>query len=80
VVLSSAKKKTFTSYYTVELVNTCLEMHNQTLALIKVIRAHVLKSGVAELAKIKEELSATTTSLKEARDVNAALGESLKAT
>jgi len=40
----------------------------------------MLKGGVAELAKIKEELSATTTSLKEARDINAALGESLKTT
>jgi len=77
VVLSSAEKKTFTGCSTIELVNTCLEMHSRSLALTKVIRAHVLKGGVAELAKVKEELSATTT-LKEARDVNAALGESLK--
>jgi len=78
VVFSSAEKKAFTGCSTVELVNTCLEMHSRTLALTKVIRAHVLMGGVAELAKIEEELLATTTSLKEARDVNAALGESLK--
>jgi len=78
VVLSSAEKKAFTGCSTIELVNTCLEMHSRSLDLTKVIRAHVLKGGVVELAKIKEELSATTTSLKEARDVNAASGESLK--
>jgi len=80
VVLSSAEKKAFIGCSTIELVNTCLEMHSRTLALTKVIRAHMLKGGVAELAKIKEEMSATTTSLKEARDINAALGESLKTT
>jgi len=44
----------------------------------KVIRAHMLKGGVAELAKIKEELSVSTHSLKEACDANVALGETLR--
>jgi len=52
-------------------------MYNRSLAITKVIRAHVLKGGVAELAKIKEELSASNQSLKESREANTALGEAL---
>jgi len=78
VSLSFVEKKTLSGSSTVDLVNTCLEMHIQTLAITKVIRAHVLKGGVAELGKIKEELSASTSSLKETRDVNVALGEALR--
>jgi len=53
-------------------------MHSWTLAMTKVIRVNVLKGGVAELAKIKEELSVSTNFLKEARDANVALGEALR--
>jgi len=77
VALSSAEKKTLSGCSTVDLVNTCLEMYNRSLAITKVIRAHVLKGGVAELAKIKEELSASNQSLKESREANTALGEAL---
>jgi len=76
--LSSAERKTLSGSSTVDLVNTCLEMHSRTLAITKVLRAHVLKGGVPELAKIKEELSISTASLKETRDANAALGEELR--
>jgi len=76
--LSSAKRKTLSGSFTVNLVNTCLEMHSRTLAITKVLRAHVLKGGVAELPKIKEELSVSTVSLKESRDANAALGKALR--
>ena len=49
-----------------------------SLAITKVIRAHMLKGGVAELAKIKEELSTSNQSLKESRKANTALGEALR--
>jgi len=78
VALSTAEKKILSGCSTVDLVNTCLEMHSRSLAITKVIRAHVLKGGVAELAKIKEELSASTQSLKEAREANTAPGEALR--
>jgi len=73
--LPSAERKTLSGSSTVELVNTCLEMHSRTL---KVLRAHVLKGGVAELVKIKEELSVSMASLKESRAANAVLGEVLR--
>ena len=60
VALSSAEKKALTGCSTVDLVNTCLEMHSRSLAITKVIRAHVLKGGVAELARIKKELSTSS--------------------
>jgi len=78
--LPFAERKTLSGSSTLDLVNTCLEMHNRTLAITKVIRAHVMNGGVVELAKIKEELSVSTTSLKEAHDVNVALGEALRTT
>jgi len=61
-----------------DLVNTCLEMYSRSLAITKVIRDHVLKGGVPELARIKEELSTSNQSLKEIREVNTALGEALR--
>jgi len=79
MALSCAKKKVLSGSSTVDLVNTCLEMYSRTLAITKVICAYVLKEGVVKLAKIKEELSASTRSLKEARDANVALGEALRA-
>jgi len=54
VALSSTEKKALTGCSTVDLVNTCLEMHSHSLAMTKVIRAHLLKGGVAELARMKE--------------------------
>jgi len=78
VALSSAEKKALTGCSTVDLVNTCLKMHSRSLAMTKVIRAHVLKGGVAELARMKEELSASSQSLKESREANSALGEALR--
>ena len=78
VSLSTAEKKALSGSSTVDLVNICFEMHSWTLAMTKVIRAHMLKGGVAELAKIKEELSVSTHSLKEACDANVALGETLR--
>ena len=78
VALSTAEKKVLSGCSTIDLVNTCLEMHSCSLAITKLIRAHVLKGGVAELAKIKEELSASTQSFKEAREANTTLGEALR--
>jgi len=78
VSLPSAERKTLSGSSTLDLVNTCLEMHSRTLAITKVIRAHVMKGGVAELVKIKKELSASTASLKEARDANVTLGDALR--
>jgi len=78
VALSSAEKKAFTGCSTIDLVNSCLEMHSRSLAMTKVIRAHVLKGGVAELARMKEELLASSQSLKESREANSALGEALR--
>jgi len=50
------------------------------LVITKVVRAHVLKGGVAKLTKIKKEFSVSNSSLKEASDANVALGEALRAT
>jgi len=78
VSLLTAKNKALVGSSTINLVNTCLEMQSRALAITKVVRVHVLKGGVAEQAKIKEELSISNNSLKEARDANVALGEALR--
>jgi len=59
-------------------VATCLQMKSRALTITKVLRSEITKGEVAELAKIKKELVATSSSLKAALEANIAQGEVLK--